>query len=177
MLLALVIAAEEGGTAEAAPNPILPVSYELFWGAIAFGLLFLLVNFVLLPPVLRAMRDREATIKADHDAADAARAKVVSASAEADDQLAEVRGEAATTIDDARQEADAERQRIMARAEREVAAMKEIAENEIAGERETALQSLRPQVADLAVGAASRVMNQPVDANAARPVVERVLNN
>lgn len=176
MLLA-ILAAEDAEKAKEVTNPIIPEISEMFWGGLSFAALFLLVNFVLLPPVQRAMRDREATIQADRDAADAARSKMASAAADADEEVADVRAEAAAVVDEARQEAEAERQRLLARAEREVAAMKEIAEEELARDREAALQQVRPQVADLAVNAASRVVSRPIDANAARPVVDRVLNS
>ncbi len=174
MLLA-ILAADEAP--KEVVNPIIPEVSEMFWGGLSFAALFMLINFVLLPPVQRAMRDREATIQADKDAADAARAKAASAKADADDEVADVRAEASAVVDTAREEAEAERQRLLARAEREVAAMKEIAEEEIARDREDALLQLRPQVADLAVNAASRVVSRPIDANAARPVVDRVLNS
>ncbi|MEM7324209.1 MAG: F0F1 ATP synthase subunit B [Actinomycetota bacterium] len=172
-MLALLLAVEE----EEAVNPILPAIGEIFWGAIAFGTLFVLIRFVLLPPVQRAMQDRAATIQADKDAADAARAKALSASSELDDQLADVRAEAESIIGEARAEAEAERQRLVARAEREVSAMKEIAETEIAREREEAMAALRPQVAQLAVGAASKVMNRQIDLSAAEPVINRAMDN
>lgn len=175
-MLYLLLAVEEGEE-KAASNPILPWTNELFWGAISFATLYLLIRYVLLPPVQRIMNDRAATIQADRDAADAAQAKAASASSELDDQLAGVRGEASAIIDEARAEAEAERQRLVARAEREVSAMKEIAETEIAREREEAMSSLRPQVAQLAVGAASKVMNRQVDLSAAQPVINRVLDN
>jgi len=174
-MLYLLLAAEEEG--EAAANPILPTSNELFWGAISFAALYFLIRYVLLPPVQRVMNDRAATIQADLDAADAARAQAATASSELDDQLAGVRAEAAAVIDAARSEAEAERQRLLARAEREVSAMKEIAETEIARDREEAMASLRPQVAELAVGAASKVMNRQINLEAARPLVNRLLDN
>lgn len=176
-MLYLLLAVEEGAEADPPPNPILPVAGEVFWGAIAFGILYLLVRYVLLPPIQRVMNDRAATIQADRDAADAAKAKMAGAATELDDQLAGVRAEAAAMLDEARSEADAERQRLVARADREVSAMKEIAETEIAREREEAMAALRPQVADLAVGAASKVMNRQVDIGAARPVIDRFLDN
>ena len=175
-MLFSLLAADAEEAAEAS-NPILPWTNELFWGGLSFAALFLLVNYVLLPPVQRARNDRAATIRADKDAAESARSKAASATAEVDDQLVGVRTEASTIIDEARAEAEAERQRLVARAEREVDAMKEIAEGEIGREREEAMEALRPQVADLAVGAASRVMNRQIDAAAARPVVDRFLNN
>jgi F-type H+-transporting ATPase subunit b len=171
-MLNLLLAAE----AEAV-NPILPAIGEIFWGAFAFGTLFLLIRYVLLPPVQRVMHDRAATIQADLDAADAAKAKAASASSELDDQLAGVRAEATSIIDEASAEAEAERQRLVARAEREVSAMKEIAESEIEREREEAMASLRPQVAQLAAGAASKVMNRQVDLSEAQSVLNRAMDN
>ncbi len=178
MLYAFILAAEEGAEKSGeASNPILPVSYELFWGAIAFTALYLLVTYVLLPPIQRIRNDRAATIQADNDAADAARAKAVSASAELADQLAPVRAEAAEIIDAARAEADAERERLVARAEREVNAMKEIAESEIVTEREEAMAALRPQVAELATSAASRVTGREVSSGSAQSIVDQYLTN
>jgi F-type H+-transporting ATPase subunit b len=173
-MLYLLLAAEEG---EASANPILPVANELFWGAISFAALYFLVRYVLLPPIQRVMNDRAATIQADRDAADAAKAKAVSASADLDDQLSGVRAEAAAVIETARSEAEAERQRLLGRAEREVSAMKEIAESEMTRDREEAMASMRPQVAELAVGAASKVMNRQINLEAARPLVNRLLDN
>ncbi len=174
-MLYLLLAAEEGE--EEAINPILPAIGEIFWGALAFATLFVLIRYVLLPPVQRVMHDRAATIQADLDAAAAAKAKATSASSELDDQLAGVRGEAASIIEEARAEAEAERQRLVARADREVSAMKEIAETEIDREREEAMTALRPQVAQLAAGAASKVMNRQVDPSQAQSVINRAMDN
>jgi len=176
MLYAFILAAEEGGE-EAVSNPILPVSYELFWGAISFVALYVLITYVLLPPVQRIRNDRAATIQADNDAADTARAKAVSASAELADQLAPVRAEASEIIDGARSEAEAERERLVARAEREVNAMKEIAESEITSERDEAMVSLRPQVAELALSAASQVTGRQISDGSAQTVVDQYLTN
>lgn len=176
MLFALLLAEAAEGEEEAI-NPVIPEINEMFWGIIAFAALYVLVTYVLLPPIQRIRNDRAATIQADIDAADAARAQAVSASAEMADQLADVRAEAAAIIDAARAEADAERERLVARAEREVNAMREIAESEITAEREQALASLRPQVAELAVSAASRVTGRSIDGGSAQSVVDRYLTN
>ncbi|MFV0523114.1 MAG: F0F1 ATP synthase subunit B [Acidimicrobiales bacterium] len=176
MFLLLATEAAEGGEAEVV-NPILPTTPELVWGIIAFALLFLLVSFVFLPAAKRVMNDRAASIRADLDAADAARSQAAHASAEVDDQLASARAEAAQILDQARTEGEAERERLISRAEREVTAMREIAESEVRRERDEAMAAVRPQVADLALSAASRVLDRPVDAAAAAPIVGRFLNN
>lgn len=172
-----LLAAETHETSGIPENPILPATYELFWGAVAFGTLYLLIRYVLLPPVQRVMNDREATIRADLDAADAARAKAAIAGSELADQLAGVRSEAASIVEAARAEADAERERLVSRAEREVTAMQEVIEADIARERDEAMAAVRPQLAELAVGAASRVMNQQISLESALPVVNQQLDN
>ncbi len=171
----MLFAADE--TSGVPENPIIPAIYEVFWGALAFGVLYFLIRYVLLPPVQRAMNDRAATIQADQDAADAARAKMASADSELADQLVGVRHEATSIIELARTEAEAERQRLISRAEREVAAMQEVTDGEIAREREEAMAAVRPQVAELAVGAASRIMNRQISLDEARPVIESHLAN
>ena len=178
MLLALLAATdEEGHGSEEVVNPILPEPSEMVWGFISFALLYLLVTYVFLPAAKKVMNEREATIRTDLEAAEAARAKAVTASAEAQDHLAGARAEAAAIIEAARAEAEAERERLVSRAEREVTAMREIAESEVRSEREQALTAMRSQVAELAVTTASRVMNRPVDPNTAAPIVRRYLTN
>ena len=176
MLLAL-LAAEEGEEAGEVINPVLPAWNEMFWGGLFFIALYLLVRYVFLPTAKRAMNDRAATIRADLDAAEAARSQAVSATAEAEDQLAGVRAEAASIIEAARAEANAERQRLIGRAEREVAAMKEIADSEVERDRNEAMAAVQSQVSQLAVGAASKVMNRQINLSDAQPVINRFLNN
>lgn len=174
----LLLAAEETeGGGGITSSPIWPATNEMFWGLISFTTLYVLVRYVFLPPVQRVRHDRAATIQADKDAASLARSNAASASAEVDDQLAGVRSEAQAVIDEARAEAENERQRLITRAEREVNAMREVASSEIANERAEALASLRPQVADLAVGAASRVTGRPMQSSSAQAKVDQYLAN
>lgn len=172
----LILRLAEEAPAEA-DNPILPVVSELFWGALAFGTLFLLVKFVLLPPVQKTMADRAALLRSDLDAADSARDRAGSAASEVSDQLAGVRAESAQIIDAARTEGEAERARIIGAAEAEVADVKAAAEAEIATAREAAMAGVGPSVAGLAADAASRVMNRQIDTSSAQPVVDRFLDS
>lgn len=177
MSLLLLLATEEGGKVEEAANPILPVVPELFWGALTFGAFFLLVRFVLLPPVKRTMDLRAEAIRSDLDAAESAKASAISAAGDVDDQLADVRAEASAIIDAARAEAETQRQSILAQANAEVAKMKELADADLASARETALQQVRPKVAELATSAASKALGRTIDLEAARPIVDSYLSN
>ena len=177
LMLRLAEEGEEHVVDAAVDNPILPVASELFWGALTFATLFLLVKYVLLPPVQKTMLDRADLVRADLDAADLAREKAGSAATEVSDQLAGVRAESAQIIDAARAEGEAERARIVGAAEAEVAEAKAEAEAEIAAARQSAMAGVGPAVAELAADAASRVMNHKIDPSAVRPVVDRFLNS
>lgn len=56
-------------------NPILPVGPELIWGAACFIVLWALMKFVLLKPVVKIMSDREAKVNGDVAAAEEARGR------------------------------------------------------------------------------------------------------
>ena len=173
----LLLATEAEGLVEEADNPILPVVPELFWGALTFGAFFLLIKYVLLPPVKRTMELRAEAIRSDLDAAEVAKASATSAAGNVDDQLAGARAEASGIIDAARSEAEAERQSILAQANAEVAKMKELADADLSSARADALEQVRPKVAELASAAASKAMDRPIDVEAARPIVDSFLSN
>jgi F-type H+-transporting ATPase subunit b len=172
-MLGIILAVE----ATEQSNPILPTVPELFWGALSFAALYLLVTFVLLPPVKKTMNDRADRIRADLDAADAARASAGSAAGEVHDQLADVRAEAGSVVDAARAEAEAERAQIIGAAEAEVATLRADADAEIQAARTEALAGVRPQVAELAANAAGRVIGRDLDVTTTQSVVDRFLDS
>lgn len=172
-----LFAAEVGEEAAEAANPILPVSNELFWGALCFFALWALVKYVLLPPAMQAMADRASAIRTDLDAADEARASAGSAATEVHDQLADVRAEASEVVEAARVEAEAERAQIIAAAQVEVDTIHAAADAEIQAAQSQALSGVHPQIAALASQAAARVMDRPIDAATSQPAVTRFLEN
>ena len=179
-MLAL-LATEEGNHAtegaKAVINPIMPEPSEMVWGAIAFICLYVLMRYVFLPKIQGTIDKRAAAIASDLEAAAAAQAQAKGATAELEDQLADVRAQAAAIIEEARQEADAERQRLIGRAEREITALRDVVESEVAREHDEALASIQSQVTDLAAAAASRVMSRPVSVAEAGPIVDRYMSN
>ena len=173
-MFALLRFTEEAGEAD---NPILPVVNELFWGAVAFAALSVLVKFVLLPPVRATMDERAAKVRGDLDAAEVARSRAGSAANEVHDQLAGVRAEAAEIVDAARAEGESVRARVIAEAEATAAGIRAASADEIAGARADAIVGVKPQVAELAADAASRVMNRQIGLSDAQPIVDRFLQN
>ncbi len=168
MLLLLADPVEE----TEAINPVVPDLGEMFWGATMFILLYLMVRYVLLPPVTKVMDERSERIKGDKDAAEAARQAVAGLANDRQDQLADVKAEAAAMMEQARTEAEAERASILSQAEREVLTIKDATRAEIEGERSQVIRSLRPEVVKLSVAAARKVLDRDIDPNKAKPVLE-----
>ena len=162
--------------AEEVTNPILPVVPEMFWGGLMFALFYVLMRYVLLPPVQRTMEERDQALRADWDAAKAAQAKVAGADADVADALAPARAEAAAIIEAARSEAEAERQQIISGAEAEIDAMRQMATSQIDAARAEAMGGVGSQVAELTAQAASKVIDRPVSATDAQSVVNRIMS-
>jgi F-type H+-transporting ATPase subunit b len=174
-LLRLSILAQEAVETPKPKNPIIPTGKEMLWAFVFFALLFFLMRFVLVPPLQRALAAREDKIRGDLDAADRAKDELGIVRADYDAALAGARAEANQLIEQARAEADAHRAQLQAAADAEIAQLRQQAQAEIAAARAQALASVRNDVVDLAVGAASAVVERPVDRSSSVAVVEQAL--
>mgnify|MGYP000910520287 CR=1 FL=1 len=172
MLALLSVIAEGGEKAKEVVNPVIPDIPELIWGGIAFFLLLILMNWVLLPPIKQAMRRREEQLRGDQEAAERALVDSENVRRDYDATLAEARAEAARIVDEARQGAETERAAILKAAEDEVATLKQTAMADLEAERSAALGSLRGDVAQIAVVAAGKVVQKPLDVSSNQSVVD-----
>lgn len=158
------------------PNPVLPTGNEIIWAAVFFFALWALMKYVLLPPIQRTRAERSQTIAAARDAVTGASSDVADKQAAYDARIAAARAEANEILDGARARAEAHRAEVMGAAEAEVEQMRTAASAELAAARQAATGSLRPQVAEVAVGAASTVMGRVVDPGSAQATIDRVLD-
>ncbi|MEQ8840560.1 MAG: F0F1 ATP synthase subunit B [Acidimicrobiales bacterium] len=168
----LVLAAE---STEDPPNPVIPEVNEIVWAVIFFVALWLLMRYVLLPPITRAMETRANTIQGDRDAADAATASLGSTRRDYEASLVDARNEANEIIAAARTAADQRRAALQAEADAEIAVLRRNAQDEIEQARAAALSGMRGDVATLAVGAAGAVLGRNLDAGAQQSVIDQAL--
>ncbi len=173
MFLASIAAlAAEGAEGAADINPVVPDEIgEIFWGALAFFSLWALMRYVLLPPLLRIREERQNQELADQAAAAAALEQAEQVRRDYDATLAEARADASGVLEQVRAAAEAERGAVVAAAEAEIAAERQQALQELEAQRSTAVGGMDDDVADLAVAAASKVLDTSVDPGAARPTV------
>ena len=162
-------------TQAAAKNPILPTLNEMFWTLVFFAVLWALMKFILLPPIMRTFAARADKVREDEGAAEAAEIAAADRMREYEAGLAGARSEAVALIEAARSEGDAHRREVVGAAESDVAAMRAAAAEEIAAAKSDARRELTGNIADIAVGAASAVLEKPLDRAASGRVVEEYI--
>jgi F-type H+-transporting ATPase subunit b len=174
MLAQLSVLAAEGGTKI---NPVVPDTIgEIVWGAVFFFSLWILMRYVCLPPLLRVRAQREAQVQADNEAAAAAESQAEQVRRDYEATLGESRAEASRIIEEARAAAEHSRGERVAAVESELAAERQSAMAELDTARANALGELKGDVADLAVSAASKVVQAPLDPAQHRATVDEYVN-
>lgn len=154
---------EEVAEEEDPPNPILPVWSEVFWNVGAFLVLVVVMKYVAYPAVKRGIEARDARIKADIDAAAASKAEADHVLADYQARMAQARAEANVIIEEARAAVEQARSEQLAALNAELATLRAQAGDDIAAAKAQALRELQGSVADLAVGAAERVVGRNLD--------------
>ena len=158
-------------------NPVVPDTVgEIFWGAVFFFGLWILMRYVCLPPLLRVRAQREQQVQADNEAASSAEAQAEQVRRDYEATLGEARTEASRILEEARAAADQRRGQEVAVVEAGLAEERQAAMVELEQERAAALGQLKGDVADLAVSAASKVVQAPLDPASHRSTVDDYVN-
>lgn len=171
MLAAVIRAAEE-----APPSPLFPQPYDIIWSAVCFAIiLFFFVKYAL--PRLNTMLDeRAALIEGNIEKAGQAKAEADAALEEYRAQLADARGEAAKIREQARLDGTKILNELKEQAQAEANRITAAAQATIEAERQSALVSLRHEVGTLALSLASGVIGESLtDDKKASAMVDRFL--
>ena len=159
-----------------APNPLLPETNEIIWGAIGFTVVFLFLAKFGMPAAKKAMNDRASKIQGDLDAAEQAKADAEGVKAEYAAKLADAKTESARIIEEARLAADQLKADQQTRLNEELASARTAAQADIDAAKGQAMAELRGEVADIAIGAAEAVVGANLDRNAQVQLVEDYIN-
>ena len=140
-----------------------------------FLLVLLLLYLFAYKPILRLMDQRADRIRESLEAADTARQEAASSQEAIQEQITEARREGQRIMDQAREASERFRTEEMDKARQEAEAFVERAKNDIARERDTALQEVRASFGDLAITAAERVIRSSLDRQAHEELINQVL--
>lgn len=169
----------EGGTVEDcrdAPNPLLPETNEIIWGAIGFAVVFGFLYKFGYPAAKKAMNDRAAAVQSDLDAAERAKSDAETVKAEYESKLADAKAESGRIIEEARQSADQLKADQQARLNDELATARAQAQADIDAAKGQAMAELRGEVATIAIGAAETVVGANLDHEAQTRLIEDYIN-
>lgn len=166
---------EDGGAEPTEPpddlNPIFPELKEVAWGFGAFIVLALLMRFLLFPRLKTGMDQRYNSIQGDHDTAEQLTASAREDVASYEAQLAQVRAEAASRVDAARQQLESERAEKLAEANARIAERRSAANAEVDAAREAARDQVEAAVSQVAARASELATGRAPDAAMVNEVV------
>lgn len=165
------------GEASSSMDILLPPLYEVFWSAIVFLVIWIVLG-LFLPKIFKTLDDRQNEIAAGLNASEAAKEEAALGARERRDLLRKANEEARETRERAEQDA----QRIIAEAREkaiaEAARVTTNAERQIATERHTAELSLRRDVGTLATELAERIIGEQLkDTALSARVIDRFMDD
>jgi F-type H+-transporting ATPase subunit b len=145
------------------------------WTLIVFGILVVILGKYAWGPILKNVEAREKRIQSALDEAAARQVEAAKLLDQHKAQLADARRQASELIAEGRAAGEGVRKSIEEKARAEAQQMVDRARQEIERERDAAIDSLRKESVDLALAAASRLMQQNLDQAKDRQLVERYL--
>ncbi|MGH3442575.1 MAG: F0F1 ATP synthase subunit B [Nitriliruptorales bacterium] len=166
-----LLAAEGGGGI----TTVLPAPAELFWGAVAFLIFYLVMQRFAFPLINQVLEDRAAAIQGRISEAEERLSEADRIKAEYEEQLADAKNEANRIIEEARQTGESLRRDIVAKAETESEQIVQRARSEVQAERERAVQDLRAEVGRLSVQLAEKIVQKELDESAHAQLIDRYI--
>jgi F-type H+-transporting ATPase subunit b len=144
----------------------------LLWTIISFLILVVLLKLFAWGPLLGAVEEREKRLKAERDAAEAARLSAEKLKAELDQQLAQIQAKTQEALNQAMQAGAKAREEIIHAAQTEAKAALEKNRRQLQDEKEKLVKELRSEVADLSVQAAEKMIKKSVDDKVQKDVLD-----
>jgi F-type H+-transporting ATPase subunit b len=169
------LAAQEGAEP---PRGLMEIRLNLmFWTLIIFGLLYFFLRTLAFPAILGAVEKREKALQDAIDAAKRDREEAQRLLEEHQRQIEAARGDAQKLIAEGRAIAEKMRNDMVEQTRQEQQVMLERARREIETEKERAVAQLRREAVNLAIAGASKVIEQNLDNNKNRELVEGFLSS
>lgn len=142
---------------------------------LSFIILMIVLKIFLYKPIVNMLDQRSQRIRESLEAAERAREESAASQEEVQAQLEAARAEGQQLIASAREVAGRFREEETAKVRQEIEAERSRATANIQRERDTAIEQLRSEFADLAITAAERVVERSLDQQAHQDIIDRVL--
>jgi F-type H+-transporting ATPase subunit b len=168
--MSLILAAEGGKF-----NPLAPEPGLFVWTTIAFTAVLYLLSKKVFPKLQETLADREQKIKADFEKAEKTRAEAERVLEDYKAKVAQAREEANRMIEEARQSAESVRKELIAKAEEDARQTVDKARNQLDAERDRALSELHSQLAEWSTAIAAQIVDKQLDPQSHKDLVEQFI--
>ena len=149
----------------------------IIWTIVTFLVVLVVLRATVWRPLLAALDEREKRISDALESAEAARAEAQSALTEHQEKLDQAEAEAREIVQQSRAAAEKVHQEIVEKASSEAQHTLDQARASIELEKQAALSQLRTQVADMALQAASALVDANLDDDKNRKLVDDVISS
>ena len=144
--------------------------------AVAFVVLFLLLKKFAFGPIFDMLQARQDNIRHNLDEAQSRRDEMVRLQHDYEERLAKIEDEARNKIQAAVKEAQAARDEILQRAQADAQTIVLRGQADVETQRQQAMVTMRNEVADLAIQAASRVVHSHLNAGNHAALIDEVIS-
>jgi len=149
----------------------------IIWTWITFGIVLILLSKLALKPILAAIDNREKSIRDDIEKAQKQRDDAEALLEQHKQMMESAESEAQKLFKDSRKQADKAREEMLEKASQESHKLLDKAKEEIDQQKESALASLKAEVADLAIGAAEKIILHNLDEDKQKAVVDEYIKS
>lgn len=168
-------AAAGAASHEAAANPMSFQAAPFISALVVFGVAVFVLGKFVWPKILGGLRDREQKIAGEIESAEKARKQASEALAQYEKNLADARAEAASMLEQTRADQQRLASELKAKADAELAAMRDAATRDIETAKREAIGELYAQAATLASEIAAKVLKREINAGDHKRLIEESL--
>ncbi len=156
-------------------KPVVTISVELVFQIINTVILFLVLKKILFKPVLNIIEKRENMIQEDLAEGSKAKNEGIALKQEYEQKVSLAKDEGREIIKQATARAEEKSNQIIEDAKAEANALKAKATKEIAQEKEQAIAEIRNDISDIAILAASKVLEEDIDKAKHEDLIEKFI--
>ncbi|MBI5464226.1 MAG: F0F1 ATP synthase subunit B [Ignavibacteriales bacterium] len=148
----------------------------IIWTVVTFGCLVLVLGKFAWKPILNALHEREGKIRGALEEADKARAEAAAMMKHNEQAMAKAEEEFQKMMRDGRMLAEKMKEEIVGKARTQAQHELDRAHQEVQRSVETAKQQLRSEIADLAIQAAEKILDEQLDVKKQQKIVDEFIN-
>jgi len=155
-MLYRILTAEAGET----QNPLLPADYDILWSAVVFSVLLVFFWFKVLPSFKKMLDERAQAIEGRLAEAERATAEAAERTDLIEAEQEKLRSEASSIREEARSEGAAILNEMKEQAKQESERIAEVTKAQLEADRQAAIEALRQEVGVLAIDLASKIVGE-----------------